>query len=1113
MQVIRFGNYEVINDANGEPCKLGGGAFGKTYKAHHKYLNQKEVALKVLHDRHADDSNIRERFLREAKAAHLLKHPHIAEVLDFGEESGSLYYAMEFCSGGNLDLYIKKLGAIKPSMALEFIRQIADALACAHEHGLVHRDLKPANIMLAKWEDNPTLKIIDFGLVKQTGNDQPGITLSGEVLGTPMFASPEQLRDQDDGGGDVDHRSDIFSLGMTLWYLLQGAPPIPGSAASIIAERVGPSKYTRLFSDRVPVALRGFLSRMLEKDPAQRFQSAREILTALDELKQTMQLEDPADGDGQESVVLFNRDAINFLRGAGSSRGALRDEQHESSVGRGGPSDSEVTIPLPRASHASQSGLRSVSLSASLKPAQPPDNQPRFRIEASLGRTVLGESHLAHDDQNGQEVIAVHLSPDCLAPETWAARLSSPTATASAEPLNLVAQEASGSQLAIGANPAVIPLVQLLETRKALTFLESSRILSQAAEILDAPDVIAAGQDVDLGRIALLSLNATPGNVMNPSSIDKWPPFFVCVPLIDAVPAPAAAPDQPATDTSRSPSSKIAELCSFLMTGKMPDPAAFGSEEHYVQISALSRATNKTLSGCLAGKRAKSKCKTILEECIRTERNNVAAPATGGYMDPAQASSPVASQASAPPQIPAASPAAAAAAPAHAPMMPPPPAAPELPKSPISARDPENVAREAGISNVKTGGKSKMPIIVAALLTLVVLAWAAKTLLFPSGPPHPTELVLDVFPEAALVQVNGSTVTPSKKPTREMAVSLKGAKPPITVVISAPDGYTGDPVTIVDPTTPFYPKSITFIPKIIDELQFAGGLNPPDSPVLINGKPATLRTDAQGKTVIDLKGVTEPREIKISPPPGYAGDPVVITNPLTPTYDKLVSFSKSAPEALAELVLAGGLEPANALITVNGKPGTTSVKSDGKISINLSGVAKPIAIKISPPQGYMGEPVIISNVSGPSYADKIAFAAVPPPPTTVSWTGAFECKFEFKVSNRKGGFDEGQTVRVLNIVPGLTGSTATDTIYFKGSKDGFPSEPVVLKDIKVSEEGALRATISTADPSNPDNYDESINLVSTGPGTFKYEFMPAAGAKQAADASLKKTGTASKRPS
>src|SRR5688500_12627512 len=113
---MRFGNFEALLDADGKPCLLGGGAFGKTYKARHVFLNR-VVALKVLHERFADEPRARKRFLLEAQAAHDLKHPYIAEVIDFGEQEGSLYYAMEFCSGGDLGGYLRKHGSLSPQQA------------------------------------------------------------------------------------------------------------------------------------------------------------------------------------------------------------------------------------------------------------------------------------------------------------------------------------------------------------------------------------------------------------------------------------------------------------------------------------------------------------------------------------------------------------------------------------------------------------------------------------------------------------------------------------------------------------------------------------------------------------------------------------------------------------------------------------------------------------------------------------------------------------------------------------------------------------------------------------------------------------------------------------
>jgi tRNA A-37 threonylcarbamoyl transferase component Bud32 len=275
-----FGNFEILRDANGNPALLGRGTFGRTYQARHRYL-ETIVALKIISERFAQDATARQRFLTEARAAAKLSHPHIARLYDFGEKGGVLFYAMEYCAGGDLADYVKKNGPLPPSQVIEVALQLAGALHCAHSAGLVHRDIKPSNVMLAGAEDALATKLIDFGLVHvhgpaATSDTDEDAASHTRLLGTPLFASPEQLREE-----AVDARADLFSLGMTLWFLALGESPEKGSLHEITASRLGPESYHSRLPDRLSGQLRFALARLVEKEPSRRFATAAEFLHAL----------------------------------------------------------------------------------------------------------------------------------------------------------------------------------------------------------------------------------------------------------------------------------------------------------------------------------------------------------------------------------------------------------------------------------------------------------------------------------------------------------------------------------------------------------------------------------------------------------------------------------------------------------------------------------------------------------------------------------------------------------------------------------------------------------------------------------------------------------------
>jgi serine/threonine protein kinase len=206
----RYQHYEVLRRADGSLWELGRGAMGITYKAFDTSLRC-PVALKVINNSYLNSEVARQRFLREARAAASLRHQNVASVFHLGTDHESYFYAMEFIDGETVDAYIKRKGLLDPAEALGITLQVSRALAAADKEKLVHRDLKPSNLMLVEEDEEKIVKVIDFGLAKSTqrgGESSSSLTVGGGFVGTPHFASPEQLEER-----EIDIRSDIYSLG------------------------------------------------------------------------------------------------------------------------------------------------------------------------------------------------------------------------------------------------------------------------------------------------------------------------------------------------------------------------------------------------------------------------------------------------------------------------------------------------------------------------------------------------------------------------------------------------------------------------------------------------------------------------------------------------------------------------------------------------------------------------------------------------------------------------------------------------------------------------------------------------------------------------------------
>src|SRR5438876_1326801 len=279
---LKYAHFEAEIGADGFPVELGAGAMAVTYRARDTVLNS-EVALKVIDRRVAQNPGARSRFLREARAAANIHHPNIARVTYYGEQDGECFYAMELVKGETLEARVRRDGPMPLAVALKIIEQATLALAAAEVCGVVHRDIKPSNLMLqSDASGTVTVKLIDYGVAKVMGTQtEPGAeqTQAG-FIGTPAFASPEQFAGA--GQPPIDTRSDIYSLGVTLWYLLTGRTPFVGrTMEEIRARQTSELPLEQLRVLHLPAQAIALVKSMLAPDPKDRPQSARELLSAV----------------------------------------------------------------------------------------------------------------------------------------------------------------------------------------------------------------------------------------------------------------------------------------------------------------------------------------------------------------------------------------------------------------------------------------------------------------------------------------------------------------------------------------------------------------------------------------------------------------------------------------------------------------------------------------------------------------------------------------------------------------------------------------------------------------------------------------------------------------
>jgi serine/threonine-protein kinase len=262
--------------------RIGGGGMGEVYRATHRLL-KRDCAIKIIRPDRAGEPSALARFEREAQSAAQLDSPHTIDIYDYGRtEDGTFYCVMEYLHGLSLHELVKRHGPLPAGRVVYLMRQACLALSEAHEAGVIHRDLKPANLYSTRRGGRfDVTKVLDFGLVKQLAPapDQPGLSRDGWVTGTPAYMSPEQAT----GLLTLDGRSDLFSLGSVMYFLLTGVAPFPGDRPSRVMVAVArePVAFPTSLQGVVPADLESIVLRCLRKDRDARYGSARILQEAL----------------------------------------------------------------------------------------------------------------------------------------------------------------------------------------------------------------------------------------------------------------------------------------------------------------------------------------------------------------------------------------------------------------------------------------------------------------------------------------------------------------------------------------------------------------------------------------------------------------------------------------------------------------------------------------------------------------------------------------------------------------------------------------------------------------------------------------------------------------
>jgi serine/threonine protein kinase/TPR repeat protein len=439
----RYQHYEVLKRVDGNLWELGRGAMGITYKAFDTNLRC-PVALKVINNAYLDSDLARQRFLREARAAAALRHQNVASVFHLGTDHESYFYAMEFIDGETVDAYMKRTGALNTLEALKITLQVSRALAAADKQQLVHRDLKPSNLMLVDEEGEKVVKVIDFGLaksVKKEGEDSGTLTVGGGFVGTPHFASPEQLEER-----DIDIRSDIYSLGATLYYMISGRPPFSGSVAQIMSQHLYKPLPLEPLEGSASCVVE-LVQRMMEKDRAKRLQTPADLRREVGRCIEVVQADATA--------------------------------THRPVAAVSGTTESLETLAHEGATTENRLKSQSAGIIAG-----------RYRITRDRGDIPQGHRFLADDLQSGRQVSLVIFNPEFLVDRNRYTALEQEVdllrRTQRPDLQEIYSLESTGQQSFLVQEVITGPaLVEVLRARSALTLHEGLRLLRLLAPVAD----------------------------------------------------------------------------------------------------------------------------------------------------------------------------------------------------------------------------------------------------------------------------------------------------------------------------------------------------------------------------------------------------------------------------------------------------------------------------------------------------------------------------------------------------------------------------------------------------------------------------------------------------
>jgi serine/threonine protein kinase/formylglycine-generating enzyme required for sulfatase activity len=550
---LEFEHYQLLTNPDGSLMELGRGAMGVTYKAFDTNLYC-YVALKVITASLLDSENAAERFLREARVAARLRHRNVASVFHLGKHGDSYFYAMEFIDGETVFSKVKREGPLDCVFGLDIAQQVACALIAAEEQHLVHRDIKPSNLMLVRESDGEILaKVIDFGLVKSAvaESSAAGHLSVGGFVGTPYFASPEQLDRQPE-----DIRSDIYSLGITLWYMLTGKPTFMGSMASVIAQHL---EKTPAFDSLaiLPAQVVGVLRRMLEKDKTKRFQTPSEARLELRACIESLAVSQPSTRPETKTAETFE------------------------------------TIEL--------TGGRNLEL----RPGPGSLLKDRYRLIEDVNPTNPGHIFHAEDTLTRMRVtVRIFIAEaDILAQIDEEAERIKGCSHPNFIQLFAVERDRTISFIVLEWLEG-FPLVDLLRARRALTLRELLMLLQQIAPAVDAAREAHLSVEMKLRDVYLHfteSFAEPVANIVLRCPLDEWPAFVVKVSLLEKIKsleASAGAAQEQTIILDARPQRDVVQL------GIVAYELLGGKPGGFAPLATVSETGNEVLRKCLAPDRS-----------------------------------------------------------------------------------------------------------------------------------------------------------------------------------------------------------------------------------------------------------------------------------------------------------------------------------------------------------------------------------------------------------------------------------------------------------------------------------------------------------------------------